>query len=94
MTKVSVSIHPSIRVKDLPGKFEGKYSNVSLKQAMSDLLGKYPEIYELCMRENGRKPGILYISEGAELGSLGMLDNIIGEEERIEVSIIPILHGG
>lgn len=94
MTIVSVSIHPSIRIKDLPGKFEGEYSKVTLMHAMSDLLGKYPELFELCMKQEGRKPGILYISEGAELGSLGMLDNIIGEEDKIEVRIVPILHGG
>jgi hypothetical protein len=47
---------------------------------------------ELCLKNNKPKPGILYIAEGTELSSLGLLDNKLDEE--IEIRIVPILHGG
>ena len=94
MTRVILRIHPSIKLPDVPLQFEGEFENVPLIQAISTLLQPYPAMAEQCLNKNKKKPGILYISEGSELGSLGLLDAVIGEEEEIEVRVVPILHGG
>ncbi len=94
MTLLRIKLHPSIKIKDKPTEFEGEFSGIKLIEAMNKLLSKYPQIHQLCLKDNHKKPGILYISDGAELASLGMLDTVIGDDEYIEVRIVPILHGG
>ena len=86
VTKVRIKLHASIKV-DGPNVFEGDYENIQLIEAMDDLLNKHPQVKELCMGDKKKKPGILCISAGAELSSLGLLDSIIGEEEEIEIKV-------
>lgn len=94
MTKLTVVLHPSIKFKGIPRQFEGEFSGKTLISAIDELLQPYPQLRELALKSGKKRPGILYISQGAELASLGMLDIILDGDEKIEVKIVPILHGG
>ncbi|MCY3410481.1 MAG: MoaD/ThiS family protein [Candidatus Heimdallarchaeota archaeon] len=94
MTRLIVQLHPSIKFDNTPREFSGEFSSITLIDAIGQLLKDFSQLYEYCTSDGKRKPGFLYISDGAELSSLGMLDTIIGEEEEIVVKIVPILHGG
>ena len=92
MPTLRIKVHPSIHVKGTPSLIEGDFADTTILGAMNSLLNSYPELSDLCLKDKKAKPGILYIAEGAELASLGLLNNKLDEE--IEIRIVPILHGG
>jgi hypothetical protein len=92
MPKLKIKLHQSLRLADLPFEFENDFDSGSIFECMKDLLITYPLIFDLCLSEKGRKPGILYISGKTELASLGLLDHELDED--LVIRIVPILHGG
>lgn len=92
MPILRIKVHPSIHIQGTPSLIEGEFKDITIIEAMNSLLDSYPELSDVCLKEKKAKPGILYISEGTELSSLGLLDNNLDEE--IEIRIVPILHGG
>ncbi len=92
MPNLIIKIHKSISIPNLPIKFQGNYSGVTILEAINKLLDNYKDIKELCIVNGSPKPGILFIAKGAELKSLGLLNNKLDED--LEIRIVPVLHGG
>ncbi len=92
MPTLRIKVHPSIHVEGTPSVIDGEFKEITILEAMNSLLDSYPDLMNLCLKDKKARPGILYIAEGAELASLGLLDNKLDEE--LEIRIVPILHGG
>ena len=92
MPILRIKVHPSINVEGTPSVIEGEFEEISILEAMTSLLDSYPDLSDLCLKGKKVKPGILYIADGTELASLGLLNSKLDEE--IEIRIVPILHGG
>ena len=92
MPIIRIKVHPSIHIQGTPSVLEGEFNEITILDAMNSLLESYPDLLELCLKDQKPKPGILYIADGTELASLGLLESNIDEE--IEIRIVPILHGG
>jgi hypothetical protein len=81
-----------MRIEGEPSEFSGDFEGTTIIDAIVALVTPYPKIAELCIENNGKKPGLLYISDKVELASLGLLNESFDEE--LLVRLVPILHGG
>ena len=92
MPTLKIKLHQSLRIQDEPYEFSDLFNSGTIVDNMRKLLHNQPEILDLCLSNKGKKPGILYLLDKTELGSLGLLENEL--EEDLEIRIVPILHGG
>lgn len=92
MPILKIKLHQSLRLQNEPYEFSDLFNSGTILDNMKKLLSTHPPILDLCLSEQGRKAGILYLSQKTELASLGLLDHI--HEEDLEIRIVPILHGG
>lgn len=92
MPVLKIKLHQSLRIKGEPHEFSTSVNSGTIVDNMRKILSNQPEILDLCLANNGKKPGILYLSENTELASLGLLESEL--EEDLEIRIVPILHGG
>lgn len=92
MTILAIKIHQSLWIEGEKNSFSGDFNGKTILEAMNALLEEAPKIKELCLKDNKRRPGILYIYDKTELASLGLFDELFTED--LLVRIVPILHGG
>ena len=92
MPTLKIKLHQSLRIQGQPFEFFNSFESGSILDNIRNLLNSNPEILGLCLSEEGKKPGILYLSNKTELASLGLLENQLDED--LEIRIVPILHGG
>ena len=92
MVTLNLKLHQSLWQNDEPHEFTGSFENLTIIEAIRQLLKEYPKILELCLSNGKKRPGILYIAEKVELASLGLLENQLDED--LEIRIVPVLHGG
>ena len=86
-----VHLHSSIPTKTrlLKNKFE---ENTTLLQGLLSVLSQNKDVYELLVVNADIKPGFLIISGKIELRTTKLLSSTINKN--VEITIIPISHGG
>ncbi len=90
---LKVNLHQSMPVKNkMIDRTFNISDNLSLKNAIIQLLEQYPEVYSYLVKDGDIRPGFLLISGKIELRTTGKLENKL--TENMEIRIIPISHGG
>ena len=86
-----VHLHSSIptEIRLLKNKFG---EDTTLLQGLLTILSQNKEVCDLLVIDEDIKPGFLIISDKIELRTTKLLSSII--KENIELTIIPVSHGG
>lgn len=95
MPHLKIKIHLSLRVPGEKFEYSGNFTNITIIEAIRELLKESTQISDICLKDGKRRPGLLYLSGKTELSSLGLLESSVDEiNNEMIVRIIPILHGG
>jgi len=92
MAILKIQLHPSMRIDGLPITFEGDFANITIFEAIVEVLKEVPEVLDLCISNNKSRAGVLFFVGKTEITSLGLLDNQLDSD--MHVRVVPILHGG
>ncbi len=89
--KLVLKIHRSLRNPEDPEVIEHQGEGI-LRALILQAVSNHVFIRDVLFEGERLKPGILYIYNGTELSSMGLLEEQI--EEDMIIKIVPILHGG
>jgi len=91
--KLIISVHPSIRPKEMDTELKIECSNMTVCEAIWAALDPYKDFkYRIFRDDKNPRPDILFISSGIELRTTERIHEKCSDYEKVR--LIPVTHGG
>lgn len=91
--KLTISVHPSIRPKEMDGDLTIECSDMTVCEAIWEILDSYKDFkFRIFKDDKSPRPDILFIASGIELRTTERIHEKCSNYSKVR--LIPVTHGG